>query len=141
MFVSGHSPAYRVDNETENVATDIASHPAQRDIFWTSLVNNHVPAYFCGHSHKYVRGENRSVSQIVVGNGGAGPMIAFDPANVDANLNLEYPLSVVPANDQKVGYLVITVHEDSGTFDGVQKVLNPVTNMWEFGDTFTIYAR
>jgi len=94
-----------------------------------------------GHSHMYVRGENRSVQQVVVGNGGAGPMMTFYPANVDSNLTLKYPLSIVLENDQKVGYLVITVHEDSGTFDGVQKVLNPETRTWEVGDTFTIHAR
>jgi hypothetical protein len=68
-------------------------------------------------------------------------MQGFDPATADPALTIEYPLKPVAANDQRVGYLVITVHEDSGTFDGIQKVLNPVTGMWETGDTFTIHAR
>jgi hypothetical protein len=141
MFVFGHSPAYLVVTGTEeDMVYSLAMHPAQRDMFWTSLVNNHVPAYFCGHSHMYVRGENRSVQQVLGGNGGAA-MLAFDPALADPALTVEYPLIPVAQNDQKFGYLVITVHEDSGTFYGVQKVLNPETLAWEVGDTFTINAR
>ena len=141
MFVFGHSPAYLVVTGTEeDMVYSLAMHPAQRDMFWTSLLNNNVPAYFCGHSHMYVRGENSSVQQVLGGNGGAA-MLAFDPALADPALTVEYPLQPIAQNDQKVGYLVITVHEDSGKFSGVQKVLNPVTNMWEVGDTFTIYAR
>lgn len=68
-------------------------------------------------------------------------MMTFDPANIDPALTLHYPLGIVAGTDQKVGYLVITVHEESGTFDGVQKVFNPKTQSWEIGDTFTIHAR
>jgi hypothetical protein len=68
-------------------------------------------------------------------------MQAFNPALAEPALTVEYPLTPVAQKDQKVGYLVITVHEDTGTFDGVQKVLNPVTQVWETGDTFTMRAR
>jgi hypothetical protein len=47
----------------------------------------------------------------------------------------------VAVNDQKAGYLVITVHEDTGTFEGIEKVLNPVTHEWETGDTSTLKTR
>lgn len=140
MFVFGHSPAYLVDDDKEDRPYSMAMHPAQRDMFWKSLVNNHVPAYFCGHAHMYVRGESQGIQQVLSGNGGA-PMPGFDPALADPALAIEYPLKTVAKNDQKVGYLVITVHEDSGTFDGVQKVFNPETRTWEVGDTFTINAR
>jgi hypothetical protein len=140
-FVFGHSPAYGVVNDTGDedlYAIDL--HPRQRDMFWESMVKNNVSAYFCGHAHLYVRGESRGVPQVVSGNAGAH-MIAFDPVDVDPALTLQYPQKPIAQNDQRVGYLVITVHEDSGTFEGVQKVLNPVSGAWEAGDTFTIRAR
>jgi len=140
IFVFGHSPAYLVDMDKEDLPFSLAMHPAERGTFWKSMVDNNVSAYLCGHAHLYVRAESDGLTQIVSGNGGA-PMQGFDPATADPALTIEYPLKPVAANDQRVGYLVITVHEDSGTFDGIQKVLNPVTGMWETGDTFTIHAR
>jgi DNA repair exonuclease SbcCD nuclease subunit len=57
-FVYGHSPAYAVvnDDEEDNYALD--AHPPQRDLFWNSLAENNVSAYFCGHAHLYARGES-----------------------------------------------------------------------------------
>jgi DNA repair exonuclease SbcCD nuclease subunit len=140
-FVFGHSPAYSValDDPKEN-AFSIDVHPLQRDIFWKSMVDNNVSAYFCGHAHLYVQSSSQGLTQIVSGNGGA-PMQGFDPALVNPALTLEYPLTPISPADQKVGYLVVTVHEDSGTFDGVQKVFNPVTRLWVTGDTFALKAR
>jgi hypothetical protein len=140
MFVLGHSPAYLVDNDTEDIPYSLPTHQAERDNFWTSMVNDNVSAYFCGHAHLYVRADRQGLPQIVIGNGGA-PMQGFDPAFVNPALTLEYPLTPITQSEQKVGYLLITVHENNGTFDGVQKVLNPVTGVWETGDTFTLKAR
>ena len=140
MFVFGHSPAYLVDDDMEDRLSSLAMHPAQRDIFWQSLADNHIPAYFCGHAHLYSRGESQGIRQVITGNGGAAPM-AFNATLASSALTIEYPLEPVARNNQNVGYLVITVHEDRGTFDGVQKVYNPVTGAWETGDTFTITAR
>jgi para-nitrobenzyl esterase len=140
IFVFGHSPAYLVDEDREDLPFSLAMHPEERDTFWRSMVENNVSAYLCGHAHLYVRAESAGLPQIVSGNGGA-PMQGFDPAAADPALTIEYPQQPVAAADQKVGYLVITVHEDSGTFDGVQKVLNPATRVWETGDTFTLRAR
>jgi hypothetical protein len=141
MFVLGHSPAYAVvSDDTKENGYSIDTHPPLRDIFWKSMVDNNVSAYFCGHAHLYVRGESRGVQQIVSGNAGAHA-IPFDPANVDPALTLEYPLKPIAKNDQKVGYVVITVHEGTGMIEGVEKQLNPVTREWETGDTFTLKAR
>ena len=71
MFVMGHSPAYYVSNDTEDITTSLQVQPAQRDIFWKSLADNHVPIYFCGHVHMYVRGESQGVQQVIGGDGGA----------------------------------------------------------------------
>ncbi|MEI7856514.1 MAG: metallophosphoesterase [Methanomicrobiales archaeon] len=139
-FVFGHSPAYVVVNDTEDEDFAIAVHPPQRDLFWKSMVDNNVSAYFSGHAHLYVRSESQGVRQIVSGNAGAHA-IQFDPAEVDPALTLENPLKAIARDDQRVGYLVITVHEGTGTFDGVEKQLNPVTGAWETGDTFTLKAR
>ena len=140
MFVFGHSPAYAVENDPEDADFSLEIHPAQRDIFWESLVANHVPAYFDGHTHMYVRAESQGVQQIVTGNGGA-KMPAFVIANVSPVLKLEYPLKNISQQDQRVGYIIITVHEDSGTFSGVQKLYNAENGTWTTGDTFTLPAR
>ena len=137
LFVVGHTPAYNVTTDDDEFRSGLAVHPAERDIFWNSLVNNHVLAYFCGHVHTYVRTESRGVQQVLVGNGGA-PADPFNPSEVDPVFSIDYPTHPVIASDQKFGYLVITVHEDSGTFNGVQKVYNTTTLSWEIGDTFTI---
>ena len=137
MFVFGHSPAYLVDMDAEDLLYSLPVHPAERDTFWNSMVNNNVSAYLCGHAHVYVRAKSQGLRQIVSGNGGAS-MQAFDPALADPALTVEYPLQPVAQNDQKVGYLVITVHENCRTFDGIQKVYNTTTHLWEIGDTFTI---
>lgn len=140
IFVFGHSPAYNLDDEPEESGFSLALNPEQRDVFWKSLVNNNVSAYFSGHIHTYVRGESQGVQEIVCGNGGAHA-VDFNISLIDPALTIEYPLKSVPKKDQKVGYLVVTVHEKSRTFDGVQKVFNPDTQLWEIGDTFTIKAR
>lgn len=69
MFVFGHSPAYMVENSSDDWDSAIAIHPVQRDTFWKSLVDNHVLAYLCGHTHMHVRGVSQGVQQIVTGNG------------------------------------------------------------------------
>ena len=140
MFVVGHTPAYNVSNDMDEFKLGIAVHPVQRDIFWNSLVKNHVVAYFCGHVHTYVRTESKGVQQVLVGNGGA-PADPFIPSDVDPVFTLEYPTHPVNASDQKFGYLLVTVHEDKGTYDAVEKLLNPVTNTWGVGDTFTFPVR
>jgi len=140
MFVVGHTPAYNVSNDMDEFKLGIAVHPVQRDIFWNSLVNNHVVAYFCGHVHTYVRTESKGVQQVLVGNGGA-PADPFVPSEVDPIFTLEYPTHPVNASDQKFGYLLVTVHEDKGTFDAVEKELNTVKGTWEVGDTFTVPIR
>jgi len=140
-FVFGHSPAYEVVNDTEGEDIyALAAHPAERDLFWKSMVAGNVSAYFCGHAHLYTRGESQGVTQVVSGNAGA-QAIAFDPRDVDPVLTLEYPHVPIAAADQPVGYVVITVHENTGTFDGVQKLQNPATGAWETGDRFTLRAR
>lgn len=140
MFVTGHSPAYNVSGIDEEYVLSIAAHPAQRDIFWKSLLDHNVSAYFCGHVHTYVRTEANGLQQVLVGNGGA-EQDSFSPSDVDPVLTLEYPMHAVNASDQKFGYLLVTVHEDTGTWDAVEKLLDIPTNTWEIGDTFSYPIR
>jgi len=77
---------------------------------------------------------------VVSGNGGA-EMPAFNTTLVDPALALEYPQKSIAQDNQQVGYLVITVHEDLGTFDGVQKMYNATIQSWETGDTVSLKAR
>ncbi len=121
-----------------NTTTGIS--PALRPIALAIAAEKPDVILFDGDLHMYVRGESQGVQQVIGGNGGA-PLLEFDPASVPPALTLEYPLRAVAQSDQKFGYLVITVHEDSGTFNGEQKVLNPVTGARETGDTFTFLAR
>ena len=139
-FVFGHSPAYRVDNDIEELPTSLFVHPEQRDVFWQSLVDNHVSAYLCGHAHMYVRGEFEGIPQIVTGNAGA-PMEAFNLSDLDPVLDLKYPLQNINQEDQKFGYLLVTVNDATGTWSGVQKEYDPGTGTWITGDTFTLPAR
>ena len=140
MFVFGHSPVYHVEHDAGDLIQSLEVHPKEAGMFWESMLNNNVSAYFCGHTHMYVRGESQGLPQIISGNGGA-EMPAFNISLVDPALTLEYPKQSIAQDDQQVGYLVITVHEDLGTYDGVQKMYNQTTRSWESGDKFTIRAR
>ena len=140
MFVFGHSPVYHVEHDEGDLIYSLEVHPKEAAAFWESMVNNNVSAYFSGHTHMYVRGESQGVLQVISGNGGA-KMPAFNTSLVDPSLTLEYPQKSIAQDDQQVGYLVITVHEDLGTYDGIQKMYNQTTRSWETGDKFTIRAR
>lgn len=140
MFVVGHSPAYLVDMDIEDVPFSLPLHPAERDIFWQSLVDHKVSAYLCGHAHMYVRAENAGVPQVVSGNAGA-PAMEFSLATADKALSIRYPSWNISAQDQRDGYLVVTVNETAGTWSGVQKLFDTTTGTWIVGDTFTYPAR
>ncbi|MFA4859200.1 carboxylesterase family protein [Methanoregula sp.] len=140
MFVFGHSPVYFVEHDEDDYLFSLGVHPVEAGLFWQSMVDNNVSAYFSGHTHMYVRGASQGLQQIISGNGGA-EMGAFNTSLVDPVLTLEYPTKNIAQDDQQVGYLVVTVHEDLGTYDGVQKLYNATTRSWETGDRFTIRAR
>jgi hypothetical protein len=139
-FVFGHSPAYLVDIDIEDVPFSMPLHPAERDAFWQSLVQHHVSAYLCGHAHMYVRAESGGIPQVVSGNAGAPPMDFF-PATADKALAIQYPLWNISAQDQRDGYLVVTVNETAGTWSGVQKMFDTENGTWITGDMFTYPAR
>ncbi|MCX6694572.1 MAG: metallophosphoesterase [Methanomicrobiales archaeon] len=140
MFVVGHSPAYLVDDDPEDLLYSLPIHPEERDQFWQSLVRTQIPAYLCGHAHLYARGNVQGVEQVVSGNAGA-PMQSFSLANADPLLTIEYPLWNISKQDQKVGYLVITVNETSRTWSGLEKHFNNQTGTWTTGDRFTRPSR
>jgi hypothetical protein len=136
-FVSGHTPAFLVKDDFEDRGFDIAFHPMLRDIFWNSLANHHVTAYFCGHAHIYVRGEKQGVQQVVSGNGGAIGS-AFNQSEADPTLTIEYPVLEADKVGNTVGYLVVTVNETEGTLSAVQKKYDPKSQTWRKGDQFTL---
>jgi hypothetical protein len=136
-FVFGHTPAFLVKDDPEDRGYDIAVHPAQRDIFWNSLVNHHVTAYFCGHAHLYVRGMVNGTQQVVTGNGGAIDG-AFNQSEADPSLIVEYPVKEADIVENTVGYIVITVNETAGTVSGIQNIYYPDTGIWKTGDRFTL---
>jgi 3',5'-cyclic AMP phosphodiesterase CpdA len=70
-FVFGHMPAFSVDHPD-----CLASLPADRDLFWNSLVSGGAYAYFCGHDHFYNHAEIQNangtwIQQVVAGTAGA----------------------------------------------------------------------
>jgi hypothetical protein len=139
IFVFGHAPAYPVDSDLDDKGYDLSVRPEQRDLFWNSLADHHVTAYFSGHAHMYVRGVVQGVQQVVSGNGGAvgNP---FNPAEADPTLRIEYPLQNVPALEGKVGYFIVTVDERAGTMSAVQKVYDHVNGTWTTGDLFVLLS-
>ncbi len=50
VFVFGHEPAYP---EYRHLGDSLNQYPAHRDRFWKLLNDEHVVAYFCGHTHVY----------------------------------------------------------------------------------------
>ena len=66
-----------------------------------------------------------SLKQIVSRNAGAHA-IPINPENVDPALTLKNPKKTITPNDQRIGYLVFTVHESTGKVDGSEKLLNPL---------------
>jgi len=72
VFVFGHEPAFPY---VRHVGDSLDQYPGNRDAFWGLLEAEHVPAYFCAHTHFYSqhRGDENhlgEVWQIDVGNAG-----------------------------------------------------------------------
>jgi hypothetical protein len=57
VFVVGHEPAYPMPDEDSgrlrHEDDSLNQHAANRDRFWSTLVNYGVIAYICGHTHNY----------------------------------------------------------------------------------------
>jgi predicted phosphodiesterase len=74
IFAAGHEPAFKLFN-----TNCLSSYPEERDLFWKSLTDAGVKAYFCGHDHFYDHaiidnGDGNSyndVHQVIAGTGGA----------------------------------------------------------------------
>jgi len=63
---------------------------------------------------------------------------AFNPADADTALTVQYPTGPIEKKDQTVGYLVVTVHPANKTITGIQKQYSPVNGTWATGDRFTL---
>ena len=77
VFVFGHEPAYPqpdADNgRVRHVGDSLDKYPARRDRFWDRLQDDHVVAYFCGHTHNYSAVNIDGVWQVDAGHArGAG---------------------------------------------------------------------
>ncbi|MCX6693624.1 MAG: metallophosphoesterase [Methanomicrobiales archaeon] len=136
-FVFGHTPAYLLEDDPEDRGYDLAVHPALRDIFWDSLVKNHVTAYISGHTHLYARGVKDGLQQVVTGNGGAMGH-SLNQSAVDPALTIEYPVSEADNTGNDVGYLLVTVNETAGIISAIQNIYQTDTKEWRTGDQFTL---
>lgn len=81
IFVYGHEPAFMANHED-----CLDDFPQKRDIFWSSLKDAGVRAYFCGHDHFYDHARvddgdgdpDNDVHQFIVGTTGA-ELYAWSP--------------------------------------------------------------
>jgi predicted phosphodiesterase len=109
IFVAGHEPAFKLLH-----SNCMASFPEQRDIFWQSLINAGVKAYFCGHDHFYDHliiddgdgNQNNDVHQVIVGTGGGG---FHSDAEYNGNNGRWTPIRMF--HDRNYGYLLVEVNE------------------------------
>ena len=60
-FVFGHEPAFPLDRHTGD-SLDVD--PEMRDVFWETLSNQGVDAYFCAHTHRMSVTKKQGVYQI-----------------------------------------------------------------------------
>lgn len=128
VFVFGHEPAFRV-----NHADCLASHAAERNIFWDGFQRTGGRVYFCGHDHFYnravvVEGAKPPMFQIVTGSGGA-PLHPWKGSYFDARVRLQY------GNTTLFGYNVVTVEDQAAMVDW--KALLP-DGRWKVLDSLTI---
>lgn len=136
VFVYGHEPAYRVCHED-----CLAIYSAERNVFWRTLEENGVLAYFCGHDHlTYAQASSGDTPphQIVVGGGGA-PFVPnksfYDPdvCPLAPELGLHY------ANNTNYAYVIVTVTDMQ--VDAVLRLWSgPLVRTWTDVPLFT-YGR
>jgi hypothetical protein len=134
-FVWGHTPAYSNIDE----APSMNMNPVERDAFWSSLNGNNVTAYFCGHVHNYARGNGNGTWEVVVGEGGATPLI-INSSFFGTNMNDTYPSQSMGNVTADIGYLLVTVDETAGTAHAQLKMHGEANNTWYEGDSFTMLA-
>jgi len=67
-FVGAHEPAYP---GCSHIGSSLDAYPTDRDIFWQTLVDWGVGAYFAGHEHFYHRSTHDGVVQSINGTCGA----------------------------------------------------------------------
>ncbi len=73
IFAAGHEPAFKLVN-----SNCLGTYPEERNLFWESLTDAGVKAYFCGHDHFYdhtIFDDNdgnsyNNVHQVIAGTGG-----------------------------------------------------------------------
>ncbi len=78
IFVVGHEPAYPQPDmdtgATRHIGSSLDYTPESRDRFWDLLVEKHVLAYLCGHTHGFSTYQENGVWQIDSGNA-VGPNV------------------------------------------------------------------
>ena len=134
-FVWGHTPAYA----SVGTAPSLYLNTTERDAFWSSLDNNNVTAYFCGHVHNYARGNANGTWEVLVGNGGATAQ-PITPSFLPTSINDTYPNLSTGNWTADDGYLLVTVDEAAGTAHAQLKMHGVANDTWYDGDSFTMQA-
>jgi len=99
VFVYAHQPAFKANH------TDcMDDYPANRDVFWTSLINSGCKIYLCGHDHFYDRLKAGGIYQMIVGNGGAPINSSYSYNGNNSSWN---PVNQYHA--AQYGYILVTI--------------------------------
>lgn len=104
LFVVGHEPAYPL---TSTLYKQPENEIQERDLFWKTLVEANVLAYFSSHEHLFDRSNRSGVWQIISGGGGA-------PFNADEKETPFYHTLLLVISPNKDTVPVIKVFDTSG---------------------------
>jgi hypothetical protein len=119
VFVLGHEPAFKVQH-----SDCLDDYPVDRNIFWQSMEQRGVRAYFCGHDHFYDHADiddgdsqdNDDIHQFVVGTAGA-PL--RDDGSYDGNNGDWTPIRA--HHMKEYGYLLVDIEQDSVTMQWYER--------------------
>jgi hypothetical protein len=133
IFVFGHEPAFKADH-----ADCLDDYPQKRDVFWNSLKDAGVRAYFCGHDHFYDHARvddgdgnpDNDIHQFIVGTSGAELYAWSPPYNGD---NSDMTVENI-AHITKFGYMI-------GEVDGPDVILTWINLSGEIEDdwSYSVY--
>jgi predicted phosphodiesterase len=133
IFVAGHEPAFKLVN-----TNCLAVYPEERNLFWESLINAGVEAYFCGHDHFYDHaviddGDGNSyndVHQVIAGTGGAS---LFNDSEYNGNNGRWIPERLFHEKDN--GYVLVEAGDSEVRMNWKYRVEQ---NIYAFGgDSYT----
>ena len=123
IFAAAHEPAFRTYHDD-----CLDNHPAERNLFWASLVNAGARVYLCGHDHFYDHARvddgdddpNNDIHQYIIGTAGARPYNWSPPYSGN---NSPYILEQ-RRHAERYGYVLVEVNDLDVTLIWIQRNTN-----------------